>query len=636
MDIGRKLAELEARLARVEASRRLSHAAIDNTSVEVRDSAGNLRGLLGVQADGTTAVNIVNGAAPPTPSTPTVAPALGGVAVGWDGTLATGSVLPLDWARVEVHTSTVAGFTPGPETLQATIETPQGGICYIPATEATYACLLARNTSGAASDPTSVVGPYTPRPVADEIGIGEITETMISDGAVTTPKIFANAVTTPKLAVGSVDATAIAVDALTGKIITGGEINGTTITGGTMQTATSGERITLNEGDENKVLVYDSTGTAIGELSSQGLLVKGANGAILWLNPNASWPQLRLNNPSGTNNAIIQLVEGNPGDANLITVSGRFTAEGFTDMSWRTWLGTDGYAVERTRYSDNSTVIGARIVLTPSLAQFGYWNTANTAQNTLLQVQTGLGVMSGGRLHVLPPASTNSALYVNAATGHTGNLLRLAVNAVDKATVDKDGNLAVAGSATVSGNASITGTATITGNTTVTGNLTVSGIGQRQTKRRTTDASKTNTSTLANDGSITFTVDANAVYRFDGYVKYSGANDFLMGWAFPAGALGEWQGLGNGTTAISGTNTGGTQQDAISTWGYTVRTESNDLATTRSYGGVGTTSFGVHIRGLLRVGSTGGTFALQWAQGTSGATATILYTDSYITLEKVS
>lgn len=624
MDIGRALNALDKRLTNIERMARLSHAAIDNTSVAVKDGSGSLRGIIGVQADGTTAVNIVNGATPPTPSTPTVAPALGGVAVGWDGTLTDGSALPLDWSRVEVHTSTTAGFIPGPETLQATIETPQGGVCYIPATDPTYACLLARNTSGTASDLTPVVGPYSPKPVAGEIGIGEIMETMISDGAVTTPKLFANAVTTPKLAVGSVDATAIAVDALTGKIITGGQITGTTITGGTIRTATSGEHITLNESNANKILLYNSAGATVNELSARGLLVKGSSGAVLWLNPNATYPQFQLYNAGGTNKATIQVAETNTGEANLEQFCGPFSANGYPDMAWRSFLTKDAAVIERLRVSDpNNVRIGGRVQLNETQALIGLNRTDDATKVTSLAVTENLATFSQARLATVAPASTFSVLYGEADAAHTGNLLRL-FRGADKLTVDKDGNLTAAGNATISGNATITGT------------LTVSGIGQRQTKRRTTDATKTNTTTPATDSQITFTIDANAVYAIDGYVKYAGANDFLMGWTYPTGSLGEWQGLGNGTSVVSGTNTNGTQQDIISTWGYTVRTESTDIANTRTYGGVGTTAFGIQVRGLIRIGSTGGTFALQWAQGTSGATATTLYTDSYIRIEKVA
>ncbi|MFE1515772.1 hypothetical protein ACFW9I_02885 [[Kitasatospora] papulosa] len=246
MDIGRELESLKKRLAAVEHSSRLSSASLDNTALQVRDSTGSLRGILGQQGDGTTAVNIVNGGPPPAPATPSAAPALGGVSAGWDGTFANGAIIPMDWARVEVHASPTPAFTPTTGTLKATIETAQGGIAYIPSATPLYVALLARNTSGAPSSATTVVGPYTPKPVAGEIGIGEITETLISDGAVTTPKVFANAVTTAKLAAGSVDATALKADAITGKTITGGTVTGATVTGGIVRTGATGQRVVLN------------------------------------------------------------------------------------------------------------------------------------------------------------------------------------------------------------------------------------------------------------------------------------------------------------------------------------------------------------------------------------------------------
>ncbi|MFB6665963.1 hypothetical protein [Streptomyces parvus] len=263
-DIGRTLADLERRLKAVEAQSRLKSASLDDTALVVRDSTGSLRGIVGQQGDGTTAVTIVNGAPPPTPATPTAAPELGGISAGWDGLFADDAVIPLDWARVEVHASPTDGFTPDAGSLVATIETAQGGIVYIPATTPQYVRLVARSTSGTASPATAQVGPYTPKPVAGEIGIGEITETLIADGAVTTPKVFANAVTTAKLAAGSVDATSLKADAITGKVITGGNINGSTITGATIQTATSGARIVV---DTNHLSVLSSSSTLLAEIA---------------------------------------------------------------------------------------------------------------------------------------------------------------------------------------------------------------------------------------------------------------------------------------------------------------------------------------------------------------------------------
>lgn len=159
-------------------------------------------------------------------------------------------------------------------------------------------------------------------------------------------------------------------------------------------------------------------------------------------------------------------------------------------------------------------------------------------------------------------------------------------------------------------------------------------IGATRSAPRTTDLSRANTITPAADPQMTLPVTANGRYTLDAYIKYSGVNDVLVGWAFPVGTLGEWQGLGNGIVATSATAGGGTQQDTISTWGYNVRTESTDIVNTRTYGGVTTTAFGIQIRGTVRVGSTGGNFAVAWAQGGSAATATFVYTDSWLRLHR--
>jgi len=829
VDIGQKIQSIDARLAKVERSARLSHAAIDNTSLVVKDGSGGLRGIIGVQADGTTAVNIVNGSAPPAPSAPALASILGGVNASWDGTFTGGAVVPLDWARVEVHASTLTSFTPSPSTLIGTVETAQGGSVVIPTQVAVYVCLLARNTSGTASSPSAIVGPLGPSPVVadgildgivttvkladdavtkakvavgaigtDELGLGignlapdpsfegaltaaaiaghtdwtqvtpgnnsptalhvdctagattwknielarlpvlpgerhylavdfktsaafngsgvklmfryenatatvlgygvadkvftpgagwdrataqvqaptgtttavllveasacsageawfdnaevstlvvggkvaagsitatEIAALTIQAGnlaadsveagkiaadavtareiaalAVTAAEIAANTITTSKLAAGSVDATALAADAITGKTITGG-----TVTGALIQTAATGERITLNEAGANKVIVYNSSGVAINELSSRGLLVKGSTGAILWLNPNLTYPQLQLYNAANSNKATVQVTEPATGDANLEQFCGPFTSGSYTDMVWRSYLARDFAVMERLRATATTTIIGGRLFLSPTYSSLGFRNTGDSTQDTLIVTEPNFVHVDNGRFQVTPPASDNSVILVNAPSGHTGYLYGAALNGVAKFTVDPAGNTAVAGS------------------------LTVSGIGQRVTKRRSSDATpRANTTSVTADSQITFTVDANATYQIEGVLFYSGPGDFQMGWSLPSGAAGTWHGLGNGTTVVSGTGGGGTQQDVTSTWGYTLRTESTDIAANRTYGGISSNVFAVHVRGILRVSSTGGTFALAWAQGTSNGTGTVLYTDSHIQLEKVA
>jgi hypothetical protein len=168
------------------------------------------------------------------------------------------------------------------------------------------------------------------------------------------------------------------------------------------------------------------------------------------------------------------------------------------------------------------------------------------------------------------------------------------------------------------------------------GNLVVDGIGQVQFARRSSNATKASTTTVVDDTQITFAVDASCTYEFHGMCRYSGTTtgDFKMGFSFPASSAGNWTSTGNGTTVFAPNGTA-IQSNAVSTGGYMVRTESSDLAATRAFGGVTTSDeFCVQYRGILRT-SGAGTFALQWAQNGSDATATTLYLDSYMVLTKV-
>lgn len=736
MDIGRALVEIDARLKRVENSPRLSHAAIDNTSVQVRDGNGNLRGLLGVQADGTTAVNIVNGPPPPQPSTPIVTSVLGGITVVWDGTFDAGALMPLDWQRIEVHASTTSGFTPDATTLQGTIETPQGATVVVVTDDPVYVRLLARSTSGTASTPSTQAGPTGPTPVvADDILDGIVTEvklandavtaakiaagavgtteladaavhaqqladaavevgkiadnavtgpaiassavtttklaanavtattiaagavtaakvaagaittdkltvtgganiltdpsfegaytaalvagstfatqdatagngsptslkidatsgspvfrsvaltsvatlpgekwhlsvdywvsadwvgteisiharwetaagavisyskavtttpvregwtslsatvtapattarivprvesgsgtagfvrfdnatvrpvlggTQIQDGAVTTEKIIAggvqagniaagavltdklaanavttakldalavtadkiaaNAITVGKLAAGAVDATALAADAITGKTITGG-----TITGSVLQTATSGPRVTINEAAANKILVYDGViSTAIGELSDRGLLLQGTSGAVIWLDPDNTYPNLRFSNAAQTNSAVINVSENTAGAADLGMNSGKFTASGFTDMKWRTFLGQDFAVIERIRETASATVIGGRLDLRNNIAYVGYMDTTDATLDADLIFTPGLATMRARTIIQPYTGDANSLLLLYTGPGHTGHLLRAwdADASTYRFSVDKSGNTDVNG-----------------------------------------------------------------------------------------------------------------------------------------------------------------------------------------------
>lgn len=687
-NVPQKLVQLEKELARVRKGQRYAHGgSIENAAIDVRDSNGSLRTIVGLQGDGTVGVQVVNGPPPPQPSAPIVASVLGGVTVSWDGQFAGGAVIPLDWQRVEVHASILASYEPISATLQGTIETAQGATVVVPCDTPVYVRLLARNTSGTASIASAIVGPFGPTPVvatdvldgivttvkladeavtaakvkvgaigADQLGLGignlapdpsfegpytaaliaalpdwtlvtpgnnsatalhvdctsggvtwknvvigrfavlpgerhflahdyktsatfngtgakllfryedaaglvtgygvvdgltvggawqrvtaqvqappntvqayllveasavtageawfdnievrtliaggmvaagtitatEIAALTINAGniaaeainaskiaaaavttakldalAVTADKLAANSVTVGKIVAGAVDATALAADAITGKTITGG-----TITGSVLQTATTGERITVNEAGANKVIVYDDTGRAVGELSGRGLLLEGANGALIWLDPDSTYPNLIFTNDDQSNEAFINVVETTAGAADLGLNSGSFPSGGF-DMRWRTFMGADFWAAERIRDSDSTIHLGGRLYMDNDNITLGFTNSADSTQTSTLFVESGRAQFSNARMTVLAPASSNNAMWVDAATGHTGNLLRASVNGTEKFKVDKDGNTSVEGllnaKSIVTGSVSITPVANTPTSVNVTG-----------------------------------------------------------------------------------------------------------------------------------------------------------------------
>jgi hypothetical protein len=156
---------------------------------------------------------------------------------------------------------------------------------------------------------------------------------------------------------------------------------------------------------------------------------------------------------------------------------------------------------------------------------------------------------------------------------------------------------------------------------------------QTQTLRKTADTSITASTTQTTDPHIQMTVAANAVYEFWGWIQYDAdlTGDLSVGWTSPAGSQGTWMGHGGGTTVTSATAGGGTQQNATSTWGYNIRLEPTDITTGRTFGGLAVgNKITVLFQGTLRTSVVGGTFGLAWAQSASSATATTLYTDSWL------
>lgn len=148
-----------------------------------------------------------------------------------------------------------------------------------------------------------------------------------------------------------------------------------------------------------------------------------------------------------------------------------------------------------------------------------------------------------------------------------------------------------------------------------------------QTVRKTSDESRASTTTLADDTHLVFAAEVSAVYTMWGWIKYFADNtpDIKMQFTVPTGCLGEWAWIMPGQATLAG-----------SVNGYSVRTESNDVNAVRTGYGTSNTDHMVPVSGLFRMSTTAGNIALQWAQNVSDASATILYTDSWLMFQRIA
>ncbi len=243
------------------------------------------------------------------------------------------------------------------------------------------------------------------------------------------------------------------------------------------------------------------------------------------------------------------------------------------------------------------------------------WGSGSATGDTVLYRETANVLASDDIIRVYRSATSENAFSAR-VTGDTAS--RWFVNA--------DGNMNWGPGGGSAADAALARSST--GTLTLTGNLTVTGVGQMLFARKTADTSRSSTTTMADDPHLTVSLSASATYLLFAYLAYQAGTtgDFNIAFTQPSGAAGSWQGTGLGRDVGASVGTGG----------WTVRMNTNDIGATqpRSYGG-DTTNQAVQVMGIVRT-SSAGTFAAQWAQASSDATATILRTDSWMQLVRVA
>lgn len=148
-----------------------------------------------------------------------------------------------------------------------------------------------------------------------------------------------------------------------------------------------------------------------------------------------------------------------------------------------------------------------------------------------------------------------------------------------------------------------------------------------KTVRKTADTGRTSTTTSA-DPELQFTVEANAVYVVRGALFVDSTNattDINVDWSAPTGADGTWAGLGQPTTATT------TDGD--------VRTVAElGITSARAFGAItagGSGTLTILINTMLIVGSTAGTYSLDWAANSASGTVTVK-ADSFLTFWRIA
>jgi len=187
-----------------------------------------------------------------TPSTPVTASSLSTMTVTWDGKNNGGGAMPADFAFLEVHMSTVSGFTPTAATYKARFT----GADYTVITNLTYGTtyyvkFVAYNQSGVASGASAQASGTARQLVDADIIANTISGAKIADGTLTaSDKIIGNTITGALIQGLAITGDKIAGNTISGDKITADAIDGKIITGSVIQTSA----------DASNQVVFNTTG----------------------------------------------------------------------------------------------------------------------------------------------------------------------------------------------------------------------------------------------------------------------------------------------------------------------------------------------------------------------------------------
>lgn len=146
-----------------------------------------------------------------------------------------------------------------------------------------------------------------------------------------------------------------------------------------------------------------------------------------------------------------------------------------------------------------------------------------------------------------------------------------------------------------------------------------------------TSLSVVSSTVLADAAGLAVPLLADSVYAIDGWFYYqaAAAGDLRTGWRFPSGADGWWS-----TVGPDATNNPVASQERRNYTDFGVVPLNTSLVTA---GDDDLTDIYITTvpRGFIETGNEGGTLQVQFAQGTSNATATILHAGSWLRIARL-
>ena len=293
--------DLEQRMRRAEAGLRaaqLKNASVTDGGINVYDSTGNVRTVIGKQRDGSyTTTSVNNPDPPPVPSSPIVIPALSSLIVRHTGETQSGVGWPADLDHLNIYYTEAQNpdnWKPGgslgtgwPEELPIA---PLEYTTYLVAvTAVNHSGKESAKSEPVSGDPRQVVPNDLIEDIMSnlELSAGQVTEAALAAGAVTESKIAPESISSPKVIAGAILGVHIAADQIDGGKLTAqaitsrelrslaviaGKIDVNAVTAGTIAAGVVGAvEIQANVVLASRIIAGSSSGNRVEIHPTQGL-----------------------------------------------------------------------------------------------------------------------------------------------------------------------------------------------------------------------------------------------------------------------------------------------------------------------------------------------------------------------------